>query len=427
MKLYGNSASGAWVARKRRNPLKALAVFLSCLLLVEGLYFTAIYSNQPFIAKWRKIYISTAMNTLSHQWLATALIPEDVIQGVVSQQREAMAAQAGLTSAWTKEPEQTPAPSAGSTSTEIPVTVTILPEAPEETPPVSAREAFFTLFHEIDEASMDAYLEAHPEVLDNGWENIRINEAGLNQRGTAIQTVYGEQVLAIDAPNQILLIRVEGSGYRGVLAVAKDPAQLSLQASSKLGVTGETAGTIAQDHNGVLAMTGSGFSDPNGNGNGGTLLGYAMCSGTAYGSHAASAGEKRLELHEDHLMYIYDAADPVSADCTDAVEWSPALVIDGQDVAPAGWYDIQPRACIGQSDRYEILMLVVEGRIFQSVGIDGHACTDILLRHGCMQAINLDGGASAILWYDGQYVTQCSNTGISCRTLPTVFVYEQIQ
>lgn len=427
MKLYGNHPSGAWVARKRRNPLKSLAVFLSCLLLIEGIYYTAIYSNLAFISKWRNIYISTAMNTLSHQWLATAFIPEDVVQRVVSQQREAISAQAGLTSAWTKEPEQEQKPVVDNTPTEIPVAVTVLPQEPEEAPPVSAREAFFTLFHEVDEASMDAYLDANPEVLNNGWENIYINEAGLKQRGTSIRTIYGEQVLAIDVPNQILLVRVEGSGYRGVLAVAKNPAKLSMQASSQLGVTGETAGSIAQAHNGVLAMTGSGFYDPNGGGNGGILLGYAMCSGVSYGSHATSIGEKRLELHEDNLMYIYDASAPVSADCTDAVEWSPAIVVDGQNVAPAGWYDIQPRACIGQSDRYEILMLVVEGRILQSVGIDGHTCTDILLQHGCMQAINLDGGASAILWYDGEYVTQCSNTAISCRTLPNVFVYERNQ
>ena len=60
----------------------------------------------------------------------------------------------------------------------------------------------------------------------NGWDNIYINEAGLNDDGTDIYTAMGERVLAVDAKNKILLVRVEGSGYQGVLAIAKDPSQL---------------------------------------------------------------------------------------------------------------------------------------------------------------------------------------------------------
>ena len=42
-----------------------------------------------------------------------------------------------------------------------------------------------------------------------------------------------------------------------------------------------------------------------------------------------------------------------------------------------------------------------------------------------MQAMNLDGGTSAILWYDGEYVTRCSNTALpEGRTLPNAFVYK---
>ena len=41
-----------------------------------------------------------------------------------------------------------------------------------------------------------------------------------------------------------------------------------------------------------------------------------------------------------------------------------------------------------------------------------------------MQAMNLDGGTSAILWYDGEYVTRCSNPACpEGRQLPNAFVY----
>lgn len=62
--------------------------------------------------------------------------------------------------------------------------------------------AFYELFWEVEPTSMQAYLEAHPEALENGWENLYINEAGLDDEGTSIKTIQGEQVLAIDMPNQ---------------------------------------------------------------------------------------------------------------------------------------------------------------------------------------------------------------------------------
>jgi exopolysaccharide biosynthesis protein len=52
--------------------------------------------------------------------------------------------------------------------------------------------------------------------------------------------------------------------------------------------------------------------------------------------------------------------------------------------------------------------------------------TEVLLEYGCMQALNLDGGTSAIMYYDGEYVTRCSNTAIpSGRTMPSAWVYKK--
>ena len=111
----------------------------------------------------------------------------------------------------------------------------------------------------------------------------------------------------------------------------KDPSRLSLQAASTLGSVGQVCGKIAEAHGGVIGMTGSGFIDPGGTGNGGTLAGYAMCNGKSYGSHMGY-GYKRLELHKDNRIYIRDSDSSVSPDTTDAVEFSPAMIIDGETV-----------------------------------------------------------------------------------------------
>ncbi len=370
--------------------------FLACVLAV--LYLAAVYAPLPWIVRMRDAYLSTALGTQNHQWLATALLPKSVVQEAVDRRQAAMEAQAGLRSQW--------------------------PVRPTARTPVEVwdRESFLALFSEIKPSSLDAWLRSHPEALAQGWSQLTVNESGLNDRGTEIRTVCGEQVLAVDVPNRLLLVRVEGSGWRGVLAVAKDPSRLSIQASSLLGVTGETAGEIARAQNGVLAMTCSGFEDEDG----GTLAGWAMCGGTAYGDAHLPEGNKRLELRQDDLFYICDSSDPVAADCTDAVEFHPALIVDGETVVDSTWSGLQPRVCIGQTDRGEILMLVIEGRIPSQglLGADLPACAALLQRHSCMQAMNLDGGNSAILWYNGEPVTQCADAKHpEGRKLPTAFVY----
>ena len=429
VKLFGNTKGGVRAKRKparRKKPLKVLAVILTVLVFLEALYFFGLYSGIPLIANLRRDYILTAMSTMRHQWLATYFIPESIIDKVMAGRTEAIVGQVGVTTTWggTSQPD----------SRTVDATVTSSGASSGASSADAEKEAFYALFWELDRTTMDAYAAANPDVLANGWANISINEAGLDADGTSIQTTMGEQVLAIDAKNEILLVRESGSGYRGVLAIAKDPSRLSVKMASTLGQTGQTAGTIAEASGGLVAMTASAFIDVDaqgniGNGNGGVLAGYAMSGGTAYGTHYVY-GYKRLELHTDNRMYLYDCTDPVSADCRDAVEFQPALIVDGKILVDSncGWTGLQPRACIGQSDKYEVLMLVIEGRNYAAgiLGTDVIVCSNILKQHNCMQAMNIDGGTSAILWYEGASVTRCSNSALvpEGRTLPNVFLYK---
>lgn len=413
IKLFGNTSAAHIAEREPRKPRKrgrgrrALIAVSIVLAVLAALYCLFAFSDIPFIAKWRTIYIQTAMDTMNHQWLATAFLPQSVIDEAMAAREDAMEEQTQHNSSddWADRPDATPAPSGGDTGESL------------------SEEGFYELFWELDRDSMEDYLSEHPEALEDGWENLYINEAGLDDDGTSIQTTMGEQVLAIDVPNQILLVRVSGTGYRGVLAVAKDSSRLSVQNSAYLGDTGQTAGQIAEANGGVLAMTGSAFIDEDGVGNGGTLNGYAMSDGVGQGDHLGWS-YKRIELREDNYFYIVDASSPVDPDTTDAVEFTPAIIVDGERLNTWGWDSLNPRAVIGQSDKGEILMLVIEGRLLDSLGVSVDECGAILERHNCMQAMNLDGGTSAILWYDGECVTRCSNTALpEGRTLPNAFVY----
>ena len=405
---HGRKAKKAKKPKKKKSLGRRLLILFLVLAILAGLYLTAVYSDIPFIAKWRTAYIQTAMNTLSHQWLATAFIPRSVIDKVVAEMEAAREAQIGVNSEWDEGEVESRNP-----------TLT-------DTKGMSKEEiTFYNLFWEVDVPSMQAYVKEHPDALAAGWSRINIDKSALTDNGTSIRTIQGEQVLAIDAQNEILIAREKGSTYRGVLVIMKDPSRLSLQAASTLGSVGQVCGKIAEAHGGVIGMTGSGFIDPGGTGNGGTLAGYAMCNGKSYGGHMGY-GYKRLELHEDNRIYIRDSDSEVSPGTTDAVEFSPAMIIDGETVvnARSGFSDLQPRACLGQSKYGEIIALLVEGRLTTSVGISVPDCAAIMAKHDCMQAMNLDGGTSAMIWYKGKYIMRSSNPALTAgRTLPNAFVY----
>lgn len=137
------------------------------------------------------------------------------------------------------------------------------------------------------------------------------------------------------------------------------------------------------------------------------------------------SGYKRMELREDGKRYVVDADSDIGPGTRDAVEFMPAAIIDGEIVVDEAWNGIQPRALIGQSNRLETMMLVVEGRLPDSIGCGVEDCAELHFpQYGCVQALNLDGGTSAILYYKGEYVTRCSNTDLpDGRTLPSAWVY----
>ncbi len=382
-------------AKKPRSVKKVLVTIVSVLVFLAAAYTFLVYTNIPFIKNLRDAYIETAMSTMTHQWLAEWFFPDSVIDEVVARMHAAQDKQVGIESEWKEDPFK------------------------------KAENDFYAMFDELDRASLESYLSEHPECRQVNLMNLYINEAGINDDGTTITTKQGDQVLAIDGKHKLMLVRVKGSGYQGVLAILKDAKDLRCCPAQYLGSIGEVLESIVPRCNGVLGINGSGFSDKNGVGNGGIIKGYAMCSGEEFGRHFTDS-RKRMELRNDDKLYIVDAKNETTPGTRDAVEFRPALIVDGVPLIDelSGFMSIQPRCVLGQSKDGDVLMLVVEGRLVgRSLGIGLPECTKIMQRYDAYQAMNMDGGTSAVMWYDGEYVTKCSNPAITCRYLPVAWIY----
>ena len=92
---------------QRTKKQKMFRVCIRCIqvfLILAVMYSVCVFSNIPFIEKWRVIYIETAMSTNSHQWLATAFIPHFIIEDVMYEKEEAFAEQENLESTWEDVP-----------------------------------------------------------------------------------------------------------------------------------------------------------------------------------------------------------------------------------------------------------------------------------------------------------------------------------
>lgn len=368
---------------------------LSLILLLTASYCVVIFTDWiPVLSNLRDRYIATALSTMNHQWLATAFIPESVIQPVREDMENSRLAQVGQNSGeWALES-------------------------------TADGSGFFDRFPELEESEVFAWTQAHPEAIENGWDQFYVNQAGLDDTGTELFTRQGDQVLAIDAKNGLLVVRIREASFRGVLILGKEPKRLRCAPAADWGTSGQRAGDIAAANGALVALTASGF-DADGP-EGALQTGAAMCGGIAYGDHLKT-GYKRLELRTDNKLYVVDAPTDFHPDCTDATEWTPALIVDGTIVvSKADHYNVRnPRCCLGQARDGTVLMLCIEGRYFDSRGATAPECAEILSRYHAYQAMNLDGGTSAICWYQGAYITRCSDPDLTQgRLLPNAWLYQ---
>ena len=126
-------------------------------------------------------------------------------------------------------------------------------------------------------------------------------------------------------------------------------------------------------------------------------------------------------LKENHMCFIN-----LFVGVAEAVTLGKSLVglVCNGRLGAAVVHCCRPRCCLGQTKDGTILMLCIEGRYLDSLGATAPECAEILARYGAYQAMNLDGGTSAICWYDGESITRCSDPERpEGRPLPNCWIY----
>ena len=222
----------------------------------------------------------------------------------------------------------------------------------------------------------------------------------------------------------IILESVKGEGFTGYMMVVLDPSRVILGSiPESYGRRGYTVEEMCGEFDAVAGINGGGFVDIGGSGNGSTPITMTVVEGTVYypgqGSWNGFVG-----LDDNHILHVgqMTAQDIADKNIQYGVGFGPVLIANGEiALAEGNVGGLNPRTAIGQRSDGAILMLVVDGRQALSIGCTYMDLCDIFLEYGAVNAYNLDGGSSSLMWYDGGYVNNCASI-IGIRPVPTTFL-----
>ena len=221
----------------------------------------------------------------------------------------------------------------------------------------------------------------------------------------------------------IIVEEVKGEGYSGYMMIVLDPSRVIVGSDPDyFGDCGFTVEEMVQRFDAVAGTNAGGFYDPDGKGNGSIPDTMVVFEGKVY---CAGNGIRKgfVGIDSNHILHVatrITEAEILEKDIRYGVCFGPVLIVNGEpcELDSGG---VNPRTAIGQRSDGAILMLVIDGRQVISMGATMHDLVDIMMDYGAVNACNLDGGSSTLMWYEGDYVNNCASV-IGIRPVPTAIL-----
>ena len=221
----------------------------------------------------------------------------------------------------------------------------------------------------------------------------------------------------------IIVEPVNGEGYSGFMMVVLDPTRVIMgSVPESYGGRGYTVAEMVEHFDAVAGINAGGFYDPNGMGDGSIPDSMVVFEGKRYYS---GCRQGFVGLDSDSIMHVSSNmtdADVKEQDIQYGVSFGPVLISNGEIVLPEGTVSgLNPRTAIGQRSDGAILMLVIDGRQVVSLGATLWDLAEVFQKYGAVNACNLDGGSSTLMWYQGDYINNCASV-VGIRPVPTTFL-----
>lgn len=223
----------------------------------------------------------------------------------------------------------------------------------------------------------------------------------------------------------IILQDVKGEGFIGKMLVILDPSRVLMGSNpDAYGSRGYTVESMVERYDGVAGINAGGFEDLNGSGNGSEPNTLVVYEGKIYYAHKG-VNMGFVGLDSNHILHVAAkiTSDQIrQKDIQYGVCFGPVLVTNGEkcsfDHLVSG---VNPRTAIGQRADGAILLLVIDGRQMISLGATYADLADIFIEYGAVNACNLDGGSSSVMYFNGEYINNNASV-VGIRPVPTTFI-----
>ena len=230
----------------------------------------------------------------------------------------------------------------------------------------------------------------------------------------------------ISAEDGIEIYSVHTSTYNGYMMVVEDPSRVTCGVCREKFTRekGLQLKDIAARYDAVAAINGGGFEDAGGVGNGGRPIGLVISEGKLLHTGTSRKYNVTAGFNQDNILIISEMTEQEAAEkgIRDAITFGPALIVNGEPASVKGQSSgLNPRTAIGQRKDGAVLMLVIDGRQASSLGATYSDLISVMLEYGAINAINMDGGSSSLMYYKGEYL----NAGVvltGSRNMPTAFI-----
>lgn len=214
--------------------------------------------------------------------------------------------------------------------------------------------------------------------------------------------------------------------FKGKIMYISDPKRVQLLVSNRKD-RGELLDEFVKKHNALGIVNASGFSDPDGYGNGVKAFGLLIKDGKILQNYNAKGGETALGITFDGKLITgnYTAQQLVDMGVKDAMSFRPQLIVNGKNLfadKPAKSWGIQPRTAIGQKEDGTIVFVVIDGRQpGHSIGASMNDIAELLTERGVVTAMAMDGGSSSMMLHNNEAITKTSCPYYRGRYLPNAW------
>jgi exopolysaccharide biosynthesis protein len=244
------------------------------------------------------------------------------------------------------------------------------------------------------------------------------NQVVFNETQDSVENLIELPKVNDDSINFYQIPGIDGAKFNGYVLEVSDPTRVKVGVSSKLFTVGEKTSEIAENYGAVAAINGGAFTDSS-NGekwtqNGGIPSGLIISEGKEINDDIKDRDKKystaiitkkgylragNYSMNEIEKMY----------DISEALTFGPVLISGGIKVSSLSDGATNPRTLLGQKKDSTMVLVVLDSKSANRVCATLKEAQDVMYKLGCVTAINLDGGKSTTMYYDGEVVNNPSN------------------